>query len=359
MLLKKKIFWICQLSGWGIVGLINLFVKVFFGRSDGLIELISSFLIIIFGILCSYLLRCVFKKLNLIERKPLSVIVWVIFLSTVAMLSMVICMLISLSIYLMLIGKSIDLFTVETMVGNSIGLYPILFSWCCLYFCVSYLIRWNKNQLDKISLENTLKSAQLNVLMGQINPHFIFNSLNNIRALMLEDVGRSRDMITFLAKVLRYSLTSEHRSLIEIDKELEVVSDFIELAKIQYEERLDFSSKVQLDSDDIKIPPMIIQILIENAVKHGISTVEGGGKLTLSIIEQNCTLIIKVSNPGKITSTHMYPEERVNIGVGVINIRRRLDLLYGDTAKFELVEHPLECRVEASITLPITTGEGG
>lgn len=355
---KKKIFWICQLSGWGIVGLINLLVRVSLGGSDWLIELISSFLIITFGIFCSNLLRCVFKKLNLIERKPLAIIVWVIFLSIVAMLSMVICTLIFLGIYLMLIGNSKDLFTFESIVSNSIGLYPMLLSWCCLYFGASYLIRWNKSQLDKLSLENTLKSAQLNVLMGQINPHFIFNSLNNIRSLMLEDVERARDMITYLAKVLRYSLTSEHSSLIEIDKELEVVNHFIELAKIQYEERLDFRSKILLDSVDIKIPPMIIQIMIENAVKHGISTVKGGGKLTLSIIEQDCMLIIKVSNPGKILSAHTDPEESENIGVGLVNIRRRLDLLYGDMAQFELIEQPQECRVEASIKLPITIGEG-
>jgi LytS/YehU family sensor histidine kinase len=132
-------------------------------------------------------------------------------------------------------------------------------------------VELNKSRETRLELESNLKESQLNTLKGQINPHFMFNSLNNIRGLMLEDVTAARNMLTSLSETLRYSLTKSESNSIALEDELDMVKNYIELSKIQLESRLQFESFIDENSLSTQIPPMIIQMLIENAIKHGIS----------------------------------------------------------------------------------------
>ena len=152
--------------------------------------------------------------------------------------------------------------------------------WVFLYYTIKIILRSNKDRIERLELDATLKEAQLNTLKGQINPHFMFNSLNNIRGLMLEDVEKSRDMLTKLSKMLQYALTKNTVDSIAVEDELEMVDNYIELAKIQMEDRLAFEKNVAPETLNIKIPPMIIQLLVENAAKHGISNLKEGGKIS-------------------------------------------------------------------------------
>ena len=103
--------------------------------------------------------------------------------------------------------------------------------WTVCYLAIKLLLRLNKNRLERLQLNSTLKQAQLNTLKGQINPHFMFNSLNNIRGLMLEDVEKSREMLTKLSEMLRYSLTKNDINAIALEEELEMVDNYIALSK--------------------------------------------------------------------------------------------------------------------------------
>ncbi len=173
----------------------------------------------------------------------------------------------------------------------------------------------------------------------------MFNSLNNIRGLMLEDVEKSRDMITRLSEMLRYSLTKNKIDTIVLKEELEMVDNYIELSKIQFEDRLRFSSQVDEKLLNVEIPPMIIQMLVENAIKHGISNLRNGGNISLSISESKKQLIIKVSNSGVLT------ESKSTTKVGLDNIKKRLALLYKDEASFFLKAE--DNTVIATIKLPL------
>jgi len=205
---------------------------------------------------------------------------------------------------------------------------------------------YNKNiTLKQFKLEGSLKESQLNSLKGQINPHFMFNSLNNIRGLMLEDVSKSRDMLTKLSEMLRYSLIKNDVNSIAMEEELEMVDNYIALSKIQFEDRLKFEKKVDPSSLTVSIPPMIVQLLVENAAKHGIANLIKGGTITLITNRTETYLDIIVKNTGKLKIA------KGSTRLGLKNIQQRLRLLYGNLAEFSLEEVGDE--VVANIKIPM------
>ncbi|WP_428224279.1 sensor histidine kinase [Flavobacterium sp.] len=216
-----------------------------------------------------------------------------------------------------------------------------------LFVVMTYkVIKYLKEiRIKQLELESDLKESTLNALKGQINPHFMFNSLNNIRGLILEDPSRSRDMLTRLSEMLRYSLTKNDLHEIKLEDELEMVENYIQISKIQLEERLQYVSDIAPETMSLKIPPMVLQMLVENAVKHGVANLKEGGIVRVHTKVENERLLLQVINTGKLRiqtdSTH----------IGLKNIASRLKLLYGDKAYFDLTEANNE--VTACITIPL------
>ncbi|MCL6264904.1 sensor histidine kinase [Flagellimonas myxillae] len=221
----------------------------------------------------------------------------------------------------------------------------IIGAWTVTYLVIKLMLKLNKDRIERLELNTHLKQAQLNTLKGQINPHFMFNSLNNIRGLMLEDVEKSREMLTKLSEILRYSLTKNNINAIAVEEELEVVDNYIDLSKIQFENRLEFVKEIDKDTLKLEIPPMIIQLLIENAVKHGISNLKQGGRILLGLKKEGERLIITVTNTGKLQIGKNTTQ------LGLKNIRQRLKLLYADRASFNLNE--IGDEVVADIKIPL------
>ncbi|NDV43724.1 sensor histidine kinase [Flagellimonas sediminis] len=219
-------------------------------------------------------------------------------------------------------------------------------AWMVTYLVIKLLLKLNQERIERLELNTSLKQAQLNTLKGQINPHFMFNSLNNIRGLMLEDVNRSREMLTKLSEILRYSLTKNNVNDIPVREELEVVDNYIDLSKIQFENRLDFIKQVDPETLDMKIPPMVIQLLIENAAKHGIANLKNGGRIVLTIQRMDDGLLIEVRNTGKLNIS------KDSTQLGLQNIKQRLKLLYADKASFTLEE--ISDEVMAKIIIPMS-----
>ncbi len=175
--------------------------------------------------------------------------------------------------------------------------------WTVFYVAIKGLMELNKSRETRLQLESNLKESQLNTLKGQINPHFMFNTLNNIRGLMLEDVHRARNMLTSLSETLRYSLTKSDVNSIALEDELEMIYNFMEISKIQFEERLQFETNIDKTSLNVQIPPMIIQMLVENAIKHGISKLKDGGTVSLSTQIKDAQLLIDVTNTGTLRNS--------------------------------------------------------
>jgi len=228
---------------------------------------------------------------------------------------------------------------------NAIYFATLYVIWLFVFFTIKMYHHLKVVKLRQLQLETNLKESQLNTLKGQINPHFMFNSLNNIRGLMLEDVNRARNMLTNLSETLRYSLTKSEVDSIALEDELEIVENYVEISKIQLEDRLQFETRIDENTLDKQIPPMIIQMLVENAIKHGISSLKTGGVLSLSSHITGEVLEIEVANPGSLK------EAKNTTRLGLENIKRRLQLLYGESATFNLKEE--DDKVIAIVNIPL------
>lgn len=233
----------------------------------------------------------------------------------------------------------------SSLILSVISCMTTILVWTLIYFVIKFVLKANQNTLRSIELNTTLKEAQLNTLKGQVNPHFMFNSLNNIRGLMLEDVEKSRDMITKLSEMLAYALEKNTVNAISVGEELEMVENYIALSKIQMEDRLQYEEQIDAETLQIEIPPMIIQLLIENAAKHGISNLKNGGIIRLKTKKEGNELSITVANTGKLKIA------KDSTQLGLKNIRQRLHLLYGAKASFSLEEMGSE--VVANIKIPL------
>ncbi|SNR89487.1 sensor histidine kinase [Flavobacterium sp. ov086] len=195
-------------------------------------------------------------------------------------------------------------------------------------------------------LSIVMKDAQFNNLNAQLNPHFLFNSLNNIKFLVLENPHLARRAIDLLSELLRNSLNSNVARLIPLNDEINLVNDYLELEKMRFEERLQMKIEANVDLSQHLVLPLSIQTLIENAIKHGIEKRKNGGSITLKIEEENGFIKISVQNSGKLS------KEIKNSGIGLNNLRERLLLQYKGKASFEIIEM-LDETVLATILLPL------
>lgn len=203
-----------------------------------------------------------------------------------------------------------------------------------LVFIYAYKIYQSKQDelKQKLFIEKNLKEANLNTLKGQINPHFIFNSLNNIRGLVQENPAKSKEMITRISELLRSSLLSGKTNFVTLEQEVETVENFLEISKIQYEDRLNFRLDISPKTKSIQIPPMILQMLVENAVKHGIAVLKEGGKIDVITFINSNNFHLIVKNTGSIS------QNENSTKIGLKNIQERLKLLFDDKASFTLSE---------------------
>jgi len=347
----NKNFWLANTLAWFVLAAIN-----FINRNIQNVEsvdqgLFSAFGILLFGTLCSLLLREVSHRLDL-QNKPFgSLWKYLIVLSIVIGLLCAFLNVVWASSYFILAGYSSRFVFFWLNVQNNWMLMTILmFVWGFVY-----LATFRFQRLHQIESEHRrLKESQLNTLMGQLNPHFLFNGLNNIRSLMLEDVDKARDMLTNLADVIRYSLLSQKNTTSTLKEEFEIVNLYVELAKIQYEERLDFVSEIDQSLLQQKVPTLLIQLLVENAVRHGIDRSTKGGVLNVQVLSENNNMIIIVTNPGELQTDNRkkLESDRNSTGIGLENIKGRLKLLYGGDSHFELIED--NGKVTAKCSLPLS-----
>ena len=344
---RNRIFWILQFAGWGFINLFSIAFLRKFGPEFVIFSVVAGTFI---GIFSTTLLRYYLKKNISLEdfrfkeflKIGLSVLVAAIIYGGLSFLIGLAYgkMGMDLSEGQKEMLKAFD--NPLILVFNSIFM---MVAWVICYLVIKLLLRANKNRLERLELNTSLKQAHLNTLKGQINPHFMFNSLNNIRGLMLEDVEKSREMLTKLSEMLRYSLTKNGVNAIAVEEELEMVANYIALSKIQFEDRLDFQQNVDKEALQVQIPPMIIQLLVENAAKHGISNLKQGGEISLNIHKNQSNLDIEVKNTGQLKI------DKNSTQLGIKNIKQRLKLLYGDKGSFSLSE--VENEVVATIKIPL------
>lgn len=344
---KNILFWVLQLVGWSIMNATVFVVPL------GLSQKYLTFSFVVYTILGVALTSCYrwylksFIGLELNKKRKylhlLGSFVVVCFMYYFSVMAVE-------KVYEEVVGRTIEekqwiaqFFSFSLAFTNTA---ITLFCWTALYYGINLIIKANKNNLERLELNSTLREAQLNTLKGQVNPHFMFNSLNNIRGLMLEDVPKSKEMITKLSEMLQFSMTKNAVNSITVEEELEMVRNYVGLSKIQMEERLQYQEEIDNSCLKLEIPPMVIQLLVENAAKHGIANLKDGGLITLKINTSKEMMTILVTNTGKLRLA------KDTTQLGLANIRKRLALLYGPKAKFNL-EELNENTVGATIQIPL------
>ena len=178
-----------------------------------------------------------------------------------------------------------------------------------------------------------MNEIELNNLKSQLNPHFIFNALNSIRALVDENPKKSKHSITQLSNILRNSLLSDKRKLTTFNEELRMVKDYLGLETIRFEERLKTTFEIHPDSNMFLVPPLMLQTLVENGVKHGISKLKEGGEISLKTSFTEEKFIIQIRNSGNYK---LNGSSKSRPGLGLKNTKHRLELLFGESASVEI-----------------------
>lgn len=343
----KSLFWAFQSAGWSLFFLIIVGVNLYNDPNEWSVILLA-FLVTALGFGSTSLFRTYIKQREWVKRRPKKLILPILVGSVLTGLTWAGTF---IGIHLALadvIGGTPPNYTVSNMLLTLVNNYFIVLLWSLIYFAYHYFRMAQVARIERYRSEAAMRDAQLNTLKGQINPHFMFNSLNNIRALMLEDVARSREMLTRLSDLLRYSMSISNQRVVSLREEIAIVHDFLELCKIQYENRLSYEVQVDANAHDVQIPPMIIQILVENSVKHGIANTPNGGEVKVDVKRDEEHLIIEVSNTGEWVPGRNRAD---STGIGLPNIRKRLQIIYGDNATLHLREEaPL---IVARITLPL------
>jgi signal transduction histidine kinase len=212
--------------------------------------------------------------------------------------------------------------------------------WLGFYFFYHVFERLNRLQIEQLQLAANVKEAELRALKSQLNPHFLFNSLNSLRALIDEDAARAREAVTRLSNMLRYSLQSGQLETVPFEDELRIVEDYLALESIRHESRLRVRWEIMPDAALVNVPPMLLQTLVENAVKYGISSRREGGEVFIRAWIEGAPsqLHISVTNPGDLNAplSHSAARAGSSTGVGLRNASERLKLLFGDRASLGL-----------------------
>jgi len=196
-----------------------------------------------------------------------------------------------------------------------------------------YFDTYQKEQIHAAKLNEQLLTAQIDVLRKQLQPHFLFNTLNLISSTMYQDVDKADSIIMILGDLLRYSLATEQKPWVSFNEEMQAMTSFLEIAKLRFGDRLSTKVEIEAQVESVMIPAMLLQPLLENAVKYGIEPSGELGEIHLKAIIVDEKLCITITNP-LLDNSNLQP----SFGIGLKNTRERLELLYGDSATVSLTQ---------------------
>jgi LytS/YehU family sensor histidine kinase len=346
MTARQRAYWLCQLVGWSLYAGVNIavFIPAFPARRAVVGAVLATSAM---GAIYTHLLR------RLIRRRG-----W-LRLGFLALFPRVMAASMALSVILTASGLMVAwvLFPVASHQGPSVTgtlvylfNYSVLFfSWQLIYFGVHAFERSRHLELEQWQLKAAAQGAELRYLKAQINPHFLFNCLNSLRALISEDPTRAQAMVSRLASLLRYALGTAHDQLVTLDRELGVVQDYLALEGARFEHRLRSRCEATPESRGVLVPPMLVQMLVENGIKHGIAHLVEGGEVVVSAQVAAGELEVVVTNSaGGVASPPAEGE-----GIGLANARDRLQLLYGERAALSL-DRSAPGHTTATVRLPVT-----
>jgi len=342
MLNKKKLYWYAQLLGWLVyVFIVGLFNKL--NGSEISAELIYSLLsIYLIGLSISHLYRAIINKFNWMKYSLALLVPRV--LGSVLLFGIIVYFIQTIVLEVFIANSNFQ-FDFADAFPKVINWTLLLLLWSLIYFLFHFINNYKKEEIKNLKWQAAKNEIELNKIKSQLNPHFIFNSMNSIRALVDENPLLAKDAITKLSNVLRNSLLIGKKKLIPLSDELKIVDDYLSLEKTRFEEKLNIVKKIDENSETFLVPPLMVQTLVENGIKHGTSKLAGGGTLELNTFVDNGILKIVIYNSG-----YYDKNKESETGFGIVNTVQRLQLMYGNSAQFS-IENDKD-RVKTVLTIP-------
>jgi len=210
-----------------------------------------------------------------------------------------------------------------------------LVGWSALYFGIKYWRQWQFEHERTLQAEALANHAQLDMLRYQLNPHFLFNALNSIRASIDENSQRAKRMVTEFSEFLRYSLLNDNSALVDLHQEIEAIKNYLAIEKIRFEDKLDVAFDVEPAAEECQLPGFLIHPLVENAVKHGMTNNSGPLKIRIAARMRDGGLVVEVANTGRLDISK--PKTNgAGTQIGLRNVRERLAKLYPEKSSFSL-----------------------
>lgn len=337
------------LSAWGIAGVALAWILVITqgaSWSAALLFAVPALLLYGFIVTSAYY---VCRSLPLVNRSAQRVVVM---FGSAALLSalgwLCLCLLFNNAIFAVGLPGTGILMTPQ--------LVAVLFCVASLIYLVSLLAHdvliafenINDAELKRTAAQVLARDAELQVLRSQINPHFLFNSLNSISALTAIDASAARAMVIELGNFFRKSLALSASSYITLGEELTLCEHYLAIEKIRFDNRLATDIAIEPESLPAKVPPMFLQPLVENAIKHGICNLSEGGTIGMMSAVHDAWLYVTISNP-----VDEHPSAATGTGTGLKNLKARLENLYGDRVRMTWQKTPANFRVEIIIPLEL------
>ncbi|HEX5237366.1 MAG TPA: histidine kinase [Sphingomicrobium sp.] len=344
---KNRAFWILQSIGWS--GYFFLRTLSGFANNLGWMLLVHTLLLTATGYSLTLLMASLYRRL--IKMRP----IWTLILSLAAVI-------LASAIFSVIETWSVATFLKPDFKPEGVaylGALPLNFSllaaWTALYYGINYFLLLEDQIRLRERLESQASSAQLAMLRYQLNPHFLFNTLNSISTLvLLKQTERANAMLARLSSFLRYTLVNEPTAKVTLAQEVETLKLYLEIEKMRFEDRLRPHFRIEPETIGARLPSLLLQPLIENAIKYAVTPAENGADIWLTAMREGQAVRIEVADNGNGEGAEIAASP--STGVGLANIRDRLSQAYGAAHGFETRQND-KGGFSVILEIPFETGE--
>src|SRR5690349_11743993 len=344
---KNRAFWILQSIGWSGY----FFLRTISGFAGGLgwMLLVHTLLLTATGYSLTLLMGSLFRRL--IKMQP----VWTLVLSLGAVI-------IASGTFSIIETWSVSTFLKPQMRPEGVAYlaalsldFTLLAAWTALYYGINYFLLLEDQIRLRERLESQASTAQLAMLRYQLNPHFLFNTLNSISTLvLLKQTERANAMLARLSSFLRYTLANEPTAKVTLAQEVETLKLYLEIEKMRFEDRLRPHFRIEGETIGARLPSLLLQPLIENAIKYAVTPAENGADIWITAMREGAAVRIEVADDGNGDGAELAASP--STGVGLANIRDRLSQAYGAANRFETRKND-KGGFSVIVEIPFETGD--
>jgi sensor histidine kinase YesM len=345
---KNRAFWILQSIGW--TGYFFLRSLSGFANSMGWMWLVHTVLLTMAGYSLTLLMASLFRRL--IRMRPLVTLIFSLMVVILASSAFSVIETWSYATFLKPNAKPVGVEYLGAILLN----FALLAAWAALYYGINYFLLLEEQIRQRERLESQASTAQLAMLRYQLNPHFLFNTLNSISTLvLLKQTERANAMLARLSSFLRYTLANEPTAKVTLAQEVETLKLYLEIEKMRFEDRLRPHFRIEPETIGARLPSLLLQPLIENAIKYAVTPLENGADIWITAQQEGQAVRIEVADSGGDEAAAELSASP-STGVGLANIRDRLAQAYGGSHRFDTRKND-KGGFSVIVEIPFETGD--